>query len=141
MSYETVMTGLVSQMQAAMPARVVQRGMVLDPAGIRAGSLDKGVLCVVATGGAGFLNYQGREGDGGDLDVTAVGFVAAGEKAEPSEVEQLEFAFVEDVLSFCKGIDFGNELLAGVVPLSWRGSGQLETPNGWISMKLKVRWL
>ncbi|MES1977303.1 MAG: hypothetical protein V4451_04660 [Pseudomonadota bacterium] len=141
MSYETVMVGLTAQMQAALPNRVVQRGMVLDPAGIRADDMAKGVLCLVATGGAGFWNFQGREADGGDMDVTLVGFVEAPEKAKPVEVEQLEFAVLEDVLSFCKGIEFGNELLAGLEPLSWRNSGGLETPNGWISIKLKVRWL
>lgn len=141
MSYETVMTALQAQLAASATERVVQRGMVLDPASLKAADLDKGVICIVATGGAGFWNYQGREGDGGDMDVQLVGFAKVGEKTEPMAIEQAEFALVQDVLTFCQGIEIGNEVLSAVIPVSFKLSGQLEHPFGWMSMKLKVRWL
>ena len=35
MTYETVMAALETSMQTALPARTVQRGMVLDPASLK----------------------------------------------------------------------------------------------------------
>lgn len=140
MTYETVMATLETSLQAALPARTVQRGMVLDPASLKAVQLTAGVLCLVSQGGGGFLNYQGREGDGGDMDVTVVGFVSVAERDATYKLEQAEFALIEDVLTFCKGIGMVGPLDA-VVPQSWQQSGQLEHPFGWVTMKLKVRWL
>lgn len=141
MTYETVMTALTVGLTASAAARVVQRGMVLDPANIKDGNLTKGVLCLVAQGGGNFWNYQGREGDGGDMDVTVVGFVQVLEKDQTLTLEQAEFALVEDVLTFCKSIGIASTPIDAVVPIDWRQSGQLEHPFGWITMKLKVRWL
>lgn len=141
MSFETVMEALKDALALSAATRVVQRGMVLDPANIKDGDLTSGVLCVVGQGGGNFWNYQGREGDGGDLDVTVVGFVQVSEKAETVALEQAEFALVEDVLTFCRGIGIASAPIDAVVPIEWRQSGQLEHPFGWITMKLKVRWL
>ena len=141
MTYETVMTALTAGLALSAASRKVQRGMVLDPANIKDGDLTKGVLCVVAQGGGNFWNYQGREGDGGDLDVTVVGFVQVLDKAETVVLEQAEFALIEDVLTFCKSIGIASTPIDAVVPIDWRQSGQLEHPFGWVTMKLKVRWL
>lgn len=141
MSYETVMVALKAGLAASAATRVVRRGMVLDPANLKAADLAKGVICLPAQGGGNFWNYQGREGDGGDLDVTLVGFVAVGERTEPEAIEQAELALVEDVLTFCKNLAPGSQPLDAVVPVSFRLSGQLEHPFGWMTMKLKVRWL
>jgi len=140
MTYETVMATLETSLRAALPARTVQRGMVLDPANLKAVQLTAGTLCLVSQGGGGFYNWQGREGDGGDLDVTVVGFVSVAERDATKQLEQAEFLLIEDVLTFCKGIGMVAPLDA-VVPQSWQQSGQLEHPFGWVTMKLKVRWL
>lgn len=141
MSYETVMAALKTQLAASAATRVVRRGLVLDPANLKAADLVKGVICLPALGGGNFWNYQGREGDGGDLDVTLVGFVSVGEKTATEAIEQAELALVEDVLTFCKSLGPGSQPLDAVIPVSFKLSGQLEHPFGWISMKLKVRWL
>jgi len=141
MSYETVMAGVAAGLGAALPMRNVQRGLVLDAASLNNKQLEQGVLCLVSQGGGAFWNYQGREGDGGDLDVTVVGFVKVGEKTPTEAIEQAELALVEDVLGWCRGIGPGDAPLDAVIPQSWRQSGQLEHPFGWVAMKLKVRWL
>lgn len=141
MSYELVMQALEAGLKASAAARTVQRGMVLDVANIKKADLERGLLCLVAQGGGGFLNYQGREGDGGDLNVTLVAYVCVPEKALPVQLEQAEFAVIEDVLAFCKALPPTGAPLDAVIPISWTQSGQLEHPYGWVTMKLKVRWL
>lgn len=139
--YAAVMTALFDGLTASAADRVIRRGMVLDPASLKKPDLDKGVICMLASGGAGFWNYQGREGDGGDLDVNLVGFVQVGEKTATEAIEIAEFGLVQDVLTFCLGIAHGDAVLSAVIPVSFKLSGQLEHPFGWMSMKLKVRWL
>jgi hypothetical protein len=141
MSTETLMAGLQTQLQAFLPDRVVTRSLVADPANLSDSILTKGQICLLADGGAGFFNYQGREGDGGDLDVVVVAFVSVGEKTETVAIEQAELALKDDLLRYCQSIAFGNALLSALVPLSWRTSKQIEHPFGWVVMKLKARWL
>lgn len=139
--YPNVMAAVFDGLTASATGRVIKRGMVLDPANLKQPELEKGVICMLASGGGAFWNYQGREGDGGDLDVQLVGFVRVGEKTPTEAIEIAEFGLVQDVLTFCQGIEHGDAVLSAVIPVSFKLSGQLEHPFGWMSMKLKARWL
>lgn len=141
MSTETLMAGLEAQLQTFLPLRRVTRSLAADPANLSDAILTQGQVCLLADGGGEFWNYQGREGDGGDLDIVLVGFVKVPEKTETVTIEQAELALKDDVLRFCQSISLGNTLLAALVPLSWRTSKQTEHPFGWMVMKLKARWL
>lgn len=128
-------------MQAAMPHRVVQRSLVLDPANHDPAALAKGVICLVAGGGGQFANYRGREGQLGHMALGVVAFVKVPEGLAPVAVETAELAVLADVLAWVKA-----PVAPGMprpydsaLPKAFRQSGQLDHPWGWIVIELDVR--
>ena len=124
---------LKAGLAAAMPARVVTRDLLSFD--LRQESdLLAGVLTVVTNREGRYANYRGREAQMGRLNVVVVGQLKLAEDALPSEVEDAEFAFVEQVKDF----------LAGILPveaidlLETRFSGQMEAPYGWFAMDWEV---
>lgn len=137
---EDVMVALVASLAAAMPTRHVQRKLV-DPGNESQARLEAGVVCVVSGGGGDFLNYQGREGELGSMNVQVVGFLqvptkVAGVATTGEDVEKAELALLGDLLAWCqtaKPVPIDSTL-----PGNWRQSQQLEHPMGWLALELKV---
>lgn len=124
---------LKNALQAAMPTRVVTRDL-MNFALRKEADLEAGVLTIMANRERGYANYRGREAALGRLSVLVVGQLKLPEDALPSEVEDAEFAFAEEVKDF----------LRSVLPveaadlLETRWSGQLEAPYGWFAMEMEV---
>ncbi len=96
--------------------------------------LAAGVLTVIASREGNYANYRGREADLGKLSVAAVGQLKLPEDALPSEVEDAEFAFAEEVKAFLQTA----LPVEAVTLLETRFSGQLEAPYGWFAMDWEV---
>lgn len=126
---ESLKTALAS----ALPTRVVTRDLLNFDR--RAESdLEAGVLTVIASRESSYANYRGREADLGKLSVAAVGQLKLPEDALPSEVEDAEFAFAEEVKAFLQTA----LPVEAVTLLETRFSGQLEAPYGWFAMDWEV---
>ena len=97
-TFDQALAGIEASMQAAMPHRVVQRSLVIDPMNHDPAALAKGVICLVAGGGGQFANYRGREGQLGHASLGVVAFVKVPEDSEPVAVESAELAVLADVL-------------------------------------------
>lgn len=120
-------------LQAAMPTRVVTRDFKnFDYREQR--DLEAGVLTVMTTRERGYANYRGREADLGKLSLAVVGQLKLPEDALPSEVEDAEFVFAEEVKDFLKGA----LPVQAADLLETRFSGQLEAPYGWFAMEMEV---
>ena len=133
MALADALNALRDGLAAAMPTRVVTRDLL--PFDLRReADLTAGVLSVVANVENRYANYRGREAQLGRLRVVVVGQIKLPEGAQPSAVEDAEFAFAEAVKDF----------LGGVLPvtdvqlLETRFSGQLEAPYGWFAMEWEV---
>lgn len=125
--------GLRAALAAALPTRVVTRDLMsFDLRQER--DLEAGVLTVVSNRESSYANYRGREADLGKLSVVAVGQLKRPETDLPSEVEDAEFVFAEEVKAFLQGA----LPVEAVVLQETRFSGQLEAPYGWFAMDLEV---
>ena len=133
MSLADALNALKNGMAAAMPARVVTRDLLSFEQRPQA-QLIAGVLTVVSSREGRYANYRGREAQMGRLNVVIVGQVLLPESAPPSEVEDAEFAFAEQVKSFLGGV----LPVADIQLLETRFSGQMEAPYGWFAMDLEV---
>lgn len=137
-TFETALTGIEASMKAALPHRVVQRSLLLDPASHDQSELEKGVLCLVSSGGGQFANYRGREGQLGHSTLGVVGFVRVADDAAPVAVEQAELALLQDVLGWVKAPGQPRPF-DSALPQDFRQSGQIEFPFGWFVLTLDVR--
>lgn len=124
---------LKTALAAALPTRVVTRDL-LNFDRREESDLEAGVLTVIASRESNYANYRGREADLGKLSVAAVGQLKLPEDALPSEVEDAEFAFAEEVKGFLQAV----LPVEAVVLLETRFSGQLEAPYGWFAMDWEV---
>lgn len=124
---------LKNALQSAMPTRVVTRDLMNFD--LRQESdLEAGVLTVAANRERGYANYRGREADLGKLSVLVVGQLKLPEAALPSEVEDAEFVFAEEVKGFLRGV----LPIQAADLLETRFSGQLDAPYGWFAMDMEV---
>lgn len=131
---DAVMEAVKTSLAAALPARVVRRGLV-DPAQADRADLLAGLVCVVARGGGRFANYMGREGQLGTLQVGLVGFLLVEEDTEPQAIEAAELALLDDLLLWTR---YPNGV-GSALPQEWRQSEQLEHPYGWLLLGLEVQ--
>lgn len=138
---DTALDAIAASLAAALPLRVVQRSLVLDPVNHDPAALEKGVLCLVAGGGGRFANYRGREGQLGRASLGVVGFVKVSEGSEPLAVEQAELALLADVLDWVAAPAAPGSPVPwdSALPQDWRCSRQMEHPYGWVVLELDVR--
>lgn len=133
---KAAMEALGASLAAACPGRFVSRDFV--PLAQRtADELEAGVLAVASLGESEFANYRGREADLGLLRVVIVGQLKVSEALMPAAVEDAEFALAEQVKAWLAG-----PMLAPVrqcLARSFRQSGQLEFPYGWVAFECEVR--
>lgn len=137
-TFEQALDGIEASMRAAMPHRVVQRSLVIDPINHDPADMAKGVICLVAGGGGQFANYRGREGQLGHAKLGVVAFVKVPEGADPVAVESAELAVLADVLAWVKSPGMPRPF-DSALPKEFRQSGQLDHPWGWIVIELDVR--
>lgn len=135
--HDAALEAMKDALQASLPARVVTRELI-DPANAPEADLEKGVICLVSSGGGGFANYLGREGDLGELKVSLVAFVLVDEQASPLEVERAELAVLGDVLGWINSPAVAP--MDVVLPGDWAQSQQLEHPHGWVRLDLVARY-
>lgn len=135
---DAALAGIATSLAAALPGRVVQRSLVLDPINHDPAALAKGVVCLVAGGGGRFANYRGREGQLGHAQLGVVGFVKVAEGSDPVAVEQAELALLAEVLAWvcAPGLPAPWD---SALPGDWRQSRQQEHPYGWFVLELDVR--
>ncbi|MDD3675804.1 hypothetical protein [Thauera propionica] len=133
---KAVMEALGASLAASCPGRFVSRDFL--PLGQRtADELEAGILAVAALGESGFANYRGREADLGTLRVVIVGQIKVADESPPHVLEDAEFAFAEQVKAW-----LGMPMLAPVrqcLARSYRQSGQLEHPYGWVAFECEVK--
>lgn len=124
---------LKAGLAAALPGRVVTRDLLAFEQRLQS-DLEAGVLTVVSSREGRYANYRGREAQMGKLNVVVVGQLKLAEDALPSEVEDAEFEFAEEVKDFLAG----SLPVADVQLIETRFSGQLEAPYGWLAMDWEV---
>ena len=133
---KAVMEAIGSSLAASCPGRFVSRDF--EPLAQRtAEELEAGIVAVAALGESGFANYRGREADLGTLRVVIVGQIKVAEGSRPHVLEDAEFALAEQIKTW-----LGTPMLAPVrqcVARSYRQSGQLEHPYGWVAFECEVR--
>lgn len=128
--FEALRAGL----QAAMPSRVVTRDFK-DFAQRRKADLQAGVVTVIAQGEKGYANYLGRAAQLGTVGAILIGQLQVAEQDPPHAVEDAEFVLAEEIKTFC--INPGGAL-GGLVMTSFRQSGQMDHPFGWIAVELEI---
>lgn len=129
-----LMAALHAQLTTAMPTRVVSRDFV-DFSQRKEADLLAGVVTVIAQGEREYSDVIGRAAQGGTLGVILVGQVKVAENAAPSAVEDAEFALVGELKAFCLAVA---PPLGALVLRSFRQSGQLEHPYGWIAAEMEM---
>lgn len=134
--YNAVLDVIKASLGTAMASRHVV-GSLVDPAGESAARLLAGVVCVVSTGGGGFANYRGREGQQGTIKVTLVGYLQVAESTDPEAIQQAELALLGEFLGWVSSSAIAG--LDTVIPGDWMQSKQLEHPYGWVALELKVK--
>jgi hypothetical protein len=137
-TFDEALDGIHASLAAALPHRVVQRSLVLDPHNHDPVQLEKGVICLVNGGGGRFANYRGREGQLGHATLGVVGFVKVPEGSESEEVERAELALLADVLAWVKAPGQPRPF-DSALPQEFKQSRQMEHPFGWIVIELDVR--
>lgn len=135
---ETALAAIAASLAAALPTRVVQRSLVLDPINHDPVAMAKGVVCLVGGGGGEFANYRGREGQLGRVNLGVVGFVKVPEGSEPVAVEQAELALLAEVLGWVRAPGTPKPW-DSALPGNWRQSRQQEHPYGWFVLEMDVR--
>jgi hypothetical protein len=128
------MAAIVAALGTACPTRTVTRDMK-DFADRSSSELTAGVLTLVSLGEGGYRNYNGREAMDGRHRMLLVGQVAVSEVSDPSDVEDAEFALVEEVKAFVRALPPG---LCSLSMTGFRQSGQAEAPYGWVSIDLEM---
>ena len=130
---KTALDDLKTALDTALPTRVVTRSL-RDFTQHQLSDLEAGILTLISHRESGYANYRGREADLGKLAIITVGQLKLPENAAPSDVEDAEFAFAEEVKTFLQTV----LPVEAVILLETRFSGQLEAPYGWFAMDWEV---
>ena len=128
-------TALKAALATALPARVVTRDFK-DFSQRQEADLLTGVISLIGAGEKDYANYLGRATQLGTVPFVLVGQIKLAETAAPSAVEDAEDLLAEEIKAFCRAP--GDPLLGGILMRSFRQSGQLEAPYGWIAIDIEV---
>lgn len=130
------MAAAAESLQAMWPDRHVLRGLQ-DPAKLGDPMLRAGVYALIAAGTAGWTEYTGREAQYGELEFAICAWcMLQGEDTSTERLEQLEAELEDELLQWCQSIKTG-PLLDAVYPVRVTYSGGLDSPYGWLVMRLK----
>jgi hypothetical protein len=122
-----------TQLQAAMPARVVTRDL-LDFALRDRADLEAGIFTLVSRGESGYQNLWGRAAEDGAHPIMLVGQIQLDEDANPSQIEDAEFLMVEQIKAFVRTVP---PELCRLQMLRFRQSEQMDAPYGWVTIELE----
>lgn len=133
---ETFMAAAHASLAAALPGRVVLRGLQ-DWAQLGDEALLQGVHTLVAENTAGWPFITGREGEYGTLNLAVVSYCRVPDDAENPTlaVEQMEAEMEAELLTWCQAIK--PPPLDAVYPRQAQYSRGLEAPVGWIVLTLE----
>lgn len=141
---EAFMAAAQASLQAMLPARIVERGL-LDPADLGDAALVQGVFTLVPDGMADWVNHSGREGEDGTLRFAIV-FYGKLDLSDPSnevkptlKVEQMEAQAEFEILEWCRALKL--EPLSTVYPKRSAYSKGLECPAGWVVLELEALYV
>ena len=126
---------LQTQLQAALPARIVTRSYQ-DFAQRHRADLLQGVYTLISQGVQDINSPVNRQLVDGNHGITLVGQILLAETATGEQVEEAELTLWDEISGFLRNPpDYGLCLDA----VSMRQSGQLEAPYGWILVDLMWR--
>lgn len=117
-----------------VPARTVTRSL-LDFSGRTHTELQAGVYSIVSEGEGGYANLNGREAMDGKHRMLLVGQFVLAETATKEQIEDAEFAMVEEVKGFVRDLPAA---LCSLVMKGFTQSRQMEHPYGWIAVELEM---
>jgi hypothetical protein len=129
----TRMVAIRDALAAACPARVVTRAW-RPLTKRRPEELAAGIYCVVSQSEGDYPNLNGYEARDGKHRILLIGQFQLPESAAPDEVEDAEFAMVEEVKAFVRALP---ESLCCLLLTGFAQSGQLEAPFGWVAFDLE----
>lgn len=127
------MTLIKNTLAARYPARAVTRSFKDFPAR-KADDLKRGIYTLISYGESGYQNLRERAAMDGRHRMLLVGQFQLGEKAATEEVEDAEFAMVEEIKAFVRELP---PALACLDMTGYRQSGQVDHPYGWIAVDLE----
>lgn len=116
------------------PARVVTRSLK-DFAARQPAELKRGIYTVLSKGEGDFANLRERAAMDGKHRLLLVGQIQLGERAAPEEIEDAEFAMVEEIKDFLRDLP---PALICMDMTAYQQSAQVEAPYGWIACDLEI---
>jgi hypothetical protein len=124
---------IVSSFAAAYPARVVTRKYI-DRNLLSDVDLTAGTYAVLSRGERGFANLPQRAAMDGTQDILVAGQFRLAETATGEDIDDAEFAMVEEWKSFVRALPPG---MCRLEMIRWAQSTQIEHPNGWVAISLE----
>ncbi|MBY0236213.1 MAG: hypothetical protein K2W93_14630 [Burkholderiaceae bacterium] len=141
---EDFMAAAEASLQAMLPARIVDRGL-MDPADLGDAAMVQGLFTLVADGMGDWVNHSGREGEDGTLRFAIV-FYGKLDPANPAnevkptlKVEQMEAQAEHEILEWCRALKPAP--LNTVYPRRSAYSKGLECPAGWVVMEMEALYV
>lgn len=125
---------VAAQLADRFPARLVTRSMK-DFAERQPADLKRGVYTLISLGESDYANLRERAAMDGRHRMLLIGQIQLGEKVEPSAIEDAEFVMAEEIKDFVRNLP---PALVCLEMKSFRQSGQVEHPYGWIAVDLEL---
>lgn len=129
------MQALAAHLAVAAPSRIVTRSYA-DFSGREKADLRSGIFTIISAGEKSFVDEVYEPGDYGSHDILITGQIQLDEGSTGEETEDAEFGLIADLKAAVAG-PLPSELL-GLTLHSWRQSGQIEAPYGWIAAQLGI---
>jgi hypothetical protein len=134
MSELSTRMGLIKDALGAMyPDRIVTRDF-RDPADRSAADLARGIYTLLSASEGNFTNVPGYSAQDGRQDMVIVADIQIHEDDAPSNVEDAEFDFVDEIKAFARSLP---DTLCTMNLMSWVQSGQVAAPRGWVVFQLE----
>lgn len=122
-----------SSFSAAYPTRIVTRNYK-DRGLLSASDLAAGTYAVMSRGEGGFENLPERKAMDGTHNILVAGQFQIAETATGKDIEDAEFAMVEEWKAFVRALPAG---MCRLEMTRWAQSTQMEHPYGWVTIELE----
>jgi hypothetical protein len=129
----TRMAAIVAAFAAAYPARVVTREYK-DRSLLSQTVLTAGTYAILSRGEGGFDNLPERKAMDGTHRILVAGQIQLAETATGANIEDAEFAMVEEWKAFVRALPAG---MCRLEMTNWVQSTQIEHPYGWVAIDLE----
>lgn len=124
---------IVSSFAAAWPLRKVTREYK-DRGLLPAADLAAGTYAVMSRGESGYANLPSRKAMDGTQEILVAGQIQVAESATGKDIEDAEFAMVEEWKSFVRALPAG---MCRLEMTRFAQSAQMEHPYGWVTIELE----